>query len=121
MAKHCASFIGALNRSMFILTISKSNVLCSRTSLHWTNEVVVKWNAQVFDLFTSPHNTYLCCIFQEGVLSEKEIKRYAFQLAESRYQELLPLLSRLNELENSQKDEEGRFSRKHRRGDQKAI
>lgn len=50
--------------------------------------------------------------YQNDILSEKEIKREAFRLAEIRYEELLPLLSRLNQLEDDQKQEEERFSKK---------
>lgn len=51
------------------------------------------------------------CLFpsicvQNETLSEKEIKRLGFALAETRYNELLPLLARLNELEEQQADEE---------------
>jgi hypothetical protein len=40
------------------------------------------------------------------LLSEKEIKKQGFVLAESRYNELLPILQRLNELEAQQVEEE---------------
>jgi hypothetical protein len=43
---------------------------------------------------------------QNETLSEKEIKRLGFALAETRYNELLPLLARLNELEQQQAEEE---------------
>ena len=39
-------------------------------------------------------------------LTEKEIKRQGFLLAETRFNELLPLLSRLNTLEKEQREEE---------------
>ena len=44
--------------------------------------------------------------FQNETLSEKEIKRLGFALSEVRYNELLPLLARLNELEEQQAEEE---------------
>lgn len=47
-----------------------------------------------------------CCfasiVVQNETLSEKEIKRLGFALSETRYNELLPLLARLNELEQQQ-------------------
>lgn len=49
-------------------------------------------------------------------LSEKEIKRQGFQIAENRYQELLPLLSRLNELEEDQKQDERFYEKKNSSG-----
>ncbi len=52
-------------------------------------------------------------------LTEKEIKRLGFALSETRYNELLPLLSRLQELEDQQKHEEERHgSNKHSRPQQ---
>lgn len=39
---------------------------------------------------------------QNETLSEKEIKRLGFALSETRYNELLPILARLNELEQQQ-------------------
>lgn len=45
---------------------------------------------------------------QNETLSEKEIKRLGFALSEVRYNELLPLLARLNELEEQQAEEEVR-------------
>ena len=41
-----------------------------------------------------------------GTISEKDVKREGFALAEVRYAELLPLLERLNELEQQQAAEE---------------
>ena len=46
---------------------------------------------------------------QNETLSEKEIKRLGFALSEVRYNELLPLLARLNELEEQQAEEEVLF------------
>lgn len=46
-------------------------------------------------------------LLQNETLSEKEIKRLGFALSEVRYNELLPLLARLNELEEQQAEEEG--------------
>ena len=39
-------------------------------------------------------------------MGEKEVKREGFLLAESRYNELLPILTRLTELEKQQLNEE---------------
>ncbi len=49
---------------------------------------------------------------QNETLSEKEIKREGFLMAEKRFQELLPLLSRLNELEKEQEEEEEYHNRR---------
>ena len=50
--------------------------------------------------------TIIHLISQNETLSEKEIKRLGFALSEVRYNELLPLLARLNELEEQQSEEE---------------
>jgi len=49
---------------------------------------------------------YTSHFLQNETLSEKEIKRLGFALSEVRYNELLPLLARLNELEEQQAEEE---------------
>jgi len=49
------------------------------------------------------------------LLSEKEVKRVAFSLAETRYQELLPMLSRLFELEVQQQQVEQEEEQQHGR------
>lgn len=62
----------------------------SRTMAHWSAIVVAKLIARESSA--------------DYVPSEKEVKRDGFKLAEERYNELLPVLSRINELE-SQQDE----------------
>lgn len=73
-------------------------VACRRTTDFWTQEAAAKWRQDCRDRG-----------FEE-LLSEKELKREAFLLAEDRYTELLPLLSRLNELSQQQSQHEGNDS-----------
>lgn len=78
----------------------------SRTTEHWAKEVVAQWHAKQEQAATDG------TINKNETLSEKEIKRQGFALAEVRYNELLPLLARLNELEAQQREEEERHSSK---------
>lgn len=59
-------------------------------------------------------------ILQESTLTEKEIKREGFARAEARYQELLPLLSRLNELEREQAEDEDRYNKNNSKSAKKS-
>lgn len=43
---------------------------------------------------------------RSNILSEKEIKKEGFVMAETRYNALLPVLTRLNELDEQQRQEE---------------
>ena len=66
----------------------------ARTNDYWSNLVIQNWNESESKDTSQP-------------LSEKDIKREGFKLAETRYNELLPILSRLNELESGQSSMEG--------------
>eukprot|EP01038_Epipyxis_sp_PR26KG_P009482 gene9482-12773_t len=70
----------------------------SRTADYWSSEVIKQWNEQ------NANGNQV--VSKSEVLSEKEIKRQAFILSEVRYNELLPMLSRLNQLEDDQQVEE---------------
>ena len=61
----------------------------ARTNDYWSNLVIERWNASDSKDTAQP-------------LSEKDIKREGFKLAEARYNELLPVLARLSELESEQ-------------------
>lgn len=63
----------------------------ARTGVYWNSEVIRVWQERG----------------DGAALSEKEVKREAFKMAEVRYNELLPLLTRLNELEEQQSEMEG--------------
>lgn len=73
----------------------------ARTSSFWNEKVVVAWRERG----------------EDDRLSEKEIKREAFKLAEARYNELLPSLAKLKEIEDQQAEMEdnGRAKRSSRR------
>eukprot|EP00595_Chromulina_sp_UTEXLB2642_P001484 CAMPEP_0196765108 /NCGR_PEP_ID=MMETSP1095-20130614/7610_1 /TAXON_ID=96789 ORGANISM="Chromulina nebulosa, Strain UTEXLB2642" /NCGR_SAMPLE_ID=MMETSP1095 /ASSEMBLY_ACC=CAM_ASM_000446 /LENGTH=757 /DNA_ID=CAMNT_0042122529 /DNA_START=202 /DNA_END=2472 /DNA_ORIENTATION=+ len=65
----------------------------SRTTEYWSQLVITNWqNKQSTNSIIS----------KDDIMSEKDIKREGFKLAELRYNELLPMLSRLNELEEMQ-------------------
>ena len=66
----------------------------SRTAEFWASQVIAQYHASVESNGSS------------AVLSEKEIKKMGFALSEERYNELLPILSRLQELEEQQREEE---------------
>ena len=66
------------------------------TTIHYYNNILYKH-----------YNSIYILLLQNETLSEKEIKRLGFALSEVRYNELLPLLARLNELEEQQAEEEG--------------
>ena len=58
--------------------------------------------------------------FPADILSNKEQKRVGFNAAKARYDELKPILDRLQELEGSQrKEEELRSSKKAKKKDKK--
>jgi hypothetical protein len=69
-----------------------------RTGAYWSSEVVREWRER-----TSGEEER---ISGGGIMSEKEVKREAFRLAEERYNSLLPLLSRLSELDEQQTEQE---------------
>jgi hypothetical protein len=66
----------------------------SRCSVYWNSEVLRLWHERA----NSGGNP--------EPLSDKEIKREAFKLAEMKYNAVLPLLSRLAELEEQQAEME---------------
>lgn len=72
----------------------------SRTADYWAAQVIAAWQQADNKQQTAASAAAV------GVLSEKEIKKQGFQLAEVRYNELLPILTRLNELEQQQLLEE---------------
>ena len=66
----------------------------ARTAAYWSEEVARRWRAASATGDGSE------------VMGEKEVKREGFLLAETRYNELLPIMQRLTELEKQQLDEE---------------
>lgn len=64
-----------------------------RTTEYWIAQAAEKWREQ---------NS----VESQEPLSEKELKKEGFMLAEIRFSELAPVLSRLNELEAQQAGEE---------------
>ena len=72
----------------------------SRTTEKWSQEVIQHWR----DREASSSGSY-----EMEVLTEKAIKRQGFQLAEMSYNQLSPVLSRLHELEEQQKNLEEHY------------
>eukprot|EP00981_Chlorochromonas_danica_P001943 scaffold402_cov166-Ochromonas_danica.AAC.1 len=64
----------------------------ARTADYWAGEVVKQWQAQSEQTQS------------REVLSEKEVKKQAFILSESRYNSLLPVLARLTDLAQQQEE-----------------
>lgn len=77
-----------------------------RTAEYWAGQVVEAWQQKQALSGEAVHKSEM--------LSEKEIKKQGFALAEVRYNELLPILSRLNELEAQQAEEEEESGEGHR-------
>jgi hypothetical protein len=75
-------------------------IIYSRTSDFWTSEVVRIWKEN------NSEESKSSAVARGEVMSEKELKREGFRLSEIRYTELLPILSRITELEDQQKEEE---------------
>ena len=71
-----------------------SSVFISRTAEYWASEVIRIWHETNVDIVQH----------KSAELSEKEIKREGFLMAEKRYQELLPILQTLHELEEEQQE-----------------
>jgi hypothetical protein len=69
-----------------------------RTNQYWSSEVVRIWNEKREGASGAGE--------VPAVMTEKEVKREGFLLAEARYSELSPALERLNELEQQQAEME---------------
>ncbi len=76
----------------------------SRTAEYWSSEVIRQWRESEAASDSS------------AILSEKDLKRQGFLLAEARFNELIPVLARLNELEEQQMVEEEDDSGRRGRG-----
>lgn len=70
----------------------------ARTQVYWATQVLQQWQEAQANGSAAA----------EEALSEKEIKRQGFALAGERYEELLPTLNQLNELEAEQQEDEDR-------------
>ena len=68
-------------------------ICCRRTTDYWIAQAAERWREANAAVSQEP-------------LSEKELKKEGFLLAELRFGELAPVLSRLNELEAQQASEE---------------
>lgn len=75
------------NTNITPLSGESLRVFYGRTAAYWSTEAIAKAST-------------------EHPLSEKEIKREGFKLAEERYNAILPLITRLNELETQQQEYE---------------
>jgi len=80
----------------------------SRTVAYWSSEVIRIWKEDEEKNSNSA--------FSGEIMSEKEIKKKGFLGAEMRYNELLPILARLTELEKEQEEEEDRRDLKGGKG-----